>query len=132
MTAVKTNGGRDIITIPIQSIPTFEKSSVSNAVIIIFVATVKNCEEPGTFETVLSSLLTANGLPTFNRGNVTPPTSFPPTATDTSSLNTQSTVTPSSTGKPSTASSEDLHSAAKATVFNKNIYIYQNYLVETC
>ena len=51
-------GGPDI-TIPIQSIPTFEKSSIS------IIAAVKNCEEPGTFETVLNSLLTANGPPTF-------------------------------------------------------------------
>ena len=122
MTWVKTNGGPDI-TIPIQSIPTFEKSSVSNAVIGVLIATVKNCEEPGTFETVLNSLLTANGLPTFKRVNVTPPTSFPPNLTDTTSLNTQSTFTPSSPDKPSTASSED-HSASKATVFKKYIYIY--------
>ena len=60
MTSVKTNGGPDI-SISIQSIPTFEKSSVSNAV--IFIATVKNFEEPGTFETVLNSISTANGLP---------------------------------------------------------------------
>ena len=53
MTSVRTNGGPDI-TIPIQSIPTFEKSSVSNAVISVLIATVKNYEEPGTFETVLN------------------------------------------------------------------------------
>ena len=106
------------LTIPIQSIPTFEKSSVSNAVISLLIATLKNCEEPGTFETVLNSLLAANGLPSFKMGNVTPPTSFPPTPTDTTSLNTQSTFTPSSPDKPSTATSED-HSASKATVFKK-------------
>ena len=117
MTSVKTNGGPDI-AIPIQSIPTFEKSSVSNAVISVLIATDKNCEEPGTFETVLNSLLTANGLITFKMGIVTPPTPFPPTPTDTTSLNTQSTFTPSSPDKPSTASSED-HSASKATVFKK-------------
>ena len=43
--------------------PTFEKSSVSNAVIRVLIATVKNSEEPGTFETVLNSSLTANDLP---------------------------------------------------------------------
>ena len=64
MTSVKSNGGPDI-TIPIESIPTFEKSSVSNTVISILITTVKNCEELGTFETVLNSLLIANGLPTF-------------------------------------------------------------------
>ena len=57
MTSVKTNGGPDI-TIPIQSIPTFEKSNVSNTVINILITTVKKCEEPGTFETVLNPLLT--------------------------------------------------------------------------
>ena len=51
-------------------------------------------------------------------GKVTPPTFFPPTPTDTTSLTTQSTVTPSSPDKPSTASPED-HSASKATVFKK-------------
>ena len=120
MTSVKTNGGPDI-SIPIQSIPTFEKSSVSNAVISLLIAIVKNCEEPGTNETVLNSPLTANGLPTFEMGNA-PPTSFPPTPTDTTSLNTQSTFTPSSPDKPSTAVPED-HSALKATV-SKKIYIY--------
>ena len=119
MTSVKTNGGSDNIAIRIQSIPTFGKSSVSNAVISVRIATVKNCEEPGTFETVMNSLLPANGLPTFKMGNVTPPTSFPPTPTDTSSLNTQFTFTPSSPSKPLTASSEDLHSSSKATVFKK-------------
>ena len=117
MTSVKTNGGPDI-SIPIQSYPTFEKSSVSNADISVLIATVKNCEEPGTFGTVLNSLLTANGLPTFKMGNVAPPTSFPPTPTDTTSLTTQSTFTPSSPDKPSTASPED-HSASKATVVKK-------------
>ena len=117
ITSVKTNGGPDI-SIPIQSIPTFEKSSVSNAVISVLIATVKNCEEPGTFETVLNCLLTANGFPTFKMGNVTPPTSFPLTPTDTTCLNTQSTFTPSSPDKPSTASPED-HSASKATIFKK-------------
>ena len=104
MTSVITNGGADI-TIPIQSIPTFEKSSVSNAVTVIrvLIATVKNYEEPGTFETVLNSLLTANGLPTFKMGNVILPTSFPPTPTDTTSLNIQSTFYPLSPDKPSTA-----------------------------
>ena len=61
------------ITIPIQSIPTLEKSSVSNAVISVLIATVKNSEEPGTFENVLNSLSIANGLPTFKMGNVTAP-----------------------------------------------------------
>ena len=51
-------------------------------------------------------------------GNVSPPTYFPPTPTDTTSLTTQSTFTPSSPDKPSTASPED-HSASKATVFKK-------------
>ena len=51
-------------------------------------------------------------------GNVTPTTSFPPTPTDTTALNTQSTFSPSSPNKPSTASSED-YSASKATVFKK-------------
>ena len=119
MTSVKTNGGPDNITISIQLIPTFEKSSVSNAVISILIAIVKNCEEPDTFETVLNSLLTANGLPTFKMVNVTSPTSFPPTPADTSSSNTQSTFTPSSPDTPSTASSED-HPTSKATVFKKN------------
>ena len=119
MTSAKTNGGPDNINILIQSIPTFKKSSVSNAVISVLIATVKNCEEPGTFETVLNYILTANSLPTLKMGNVTPPTSFPPTTTDASSLNTQSTLTPSSPPKPSTASPEDLHSASKATVFKK-------------
>ena len=67
MTAVKTNGGQDNITIPIQSIPTFDKSSVSNAVISTLIATDKNCAEPGTIETVLNSPLTANG-PHFQNG----------------------------------------------------------------
>ena len=75
LTSVKTNGGADI-SVPIQSIPTYEKSNVSNTVTSILIATVKNSEEPGTFETVLNSLLTANGHPTFKMGNVTPPTSF--------------------------------------------------------
>ena len=44
MTAVKTNGGPDNITMPIESIPPFEKSSVSNAVSSVLIATVKNCE----------------------------------------------------------------------------------------
>ena len=94
MTSVKTNGGPDNITIPIQSIPTFEKSYVFYAVISVLTTTVKNSEEPGTFETVVNSFLTANGLPNFKMGNVTPPTSFPPTPTDTSSLNTQSAFNP--------------------------------------
>ena len=51
-------------------------------------------------------------------GNVTPPTSFPPTSTDTTSLNPKSTFTPLSPDKPSTASAED-HSASTATVFKK-------------
>ena len=50
--------------------------------------------------------------------NVTPPTSFPPTPTDITSVTTQSTFTPSSPDKPSTASPEN-HSASKATVFKK-------------
>ena len=50
-------------------------------VISVLIATVKNSEEPGTFETVLNFLLIANGLRTFKMGNVTPPTSFPPTIT---------------------------------------------------
>ena len=66
----------------------------------------------------MNNILTANGLPTFKMGNVTSPTSFPPTPTDTTALNTQSTFTPTSPNKPSTASSED-HSATKATVFKK-------------
>ena len=66
MTAVKTNGGPDNITMPIQLIPTFEKSSVSNAVISVLIATVKNSEESGTVETVLNSLWT---LHTFKMGN---------------------------------------------------------------
>ena len=116
MTSVKTNGGPDI-TIPIQPIPILEKSSVSNTVISVLIATVKNCEEPGTFETVLNSLLTANGLPTFKMGNVTRPRpSHLPQLT--LSLTTQSTFTPSSPDKPSTASPED-HLASKATVFKK-------------
>ena len=95
MASVKTNGRPDIITIPIKSIPTFDNSSVSNAVISVLIATVKNSEEPGTFETVLKFLLTANCLPTFKMGNVTPPASIPPTSTDTLS-NTQFTCPPSS------------------------------------
>ena len=63
-------------------------------------------------------MLTANGLPTFKMGNVTPPKSFPPSPTDTTSLTTQSTFTPSLPDKPSTALPED-HSALKATVFKK-------------
>ena len=62
--------------------------------------------------------LHANFLLTFKIGNVTPPTCFPPTPTDTTSLTTQSTFTPSSPDKLSTASLED-HSASKATVFKK-------------
>ena len=46
------------------------KKVVFLTLISVLIATVKNCEEPGTFETVLNSLLTANGLPTFKMGNV--------------------------------------------------------------
>ena len=50
--------------------------------------------------------------------NVTQPSSFPPTSTDTSSLNTQSTFTPSSNDKPATDSSKD-HSVSKASLQEK-------------
>ena len=50
-------------------------------------------------------------------GNVSPPTSFPPTSIDIASL-TQSTSTPSLPDKPSTASSED-NSATIVTIFKK-------------
>ena len=85
----------------------FSKKSVSNAVISVLAATFKNSEEPGTFEMVLNTPLSANCLPTFKIFNVTPPSSFPSTSSDNSSINTQSTSTPSPPEKPSTASSED-------------------------
>ena len=59
------------ITISIQSTPTFEERMVSNAVFSVRIATVKNSEEPATFEMVLNSLLTVNGLSNFQNGNVT-------------------------------------------------------------
>ena len=64
MTSVKTNVGPDNITIPVQSIPTCEKRSVSNAVISVLIATVKNSEEPDTFERFWTSfwLQTASPL----------------------------------------------------------------------
>ena len=100
-----TNTIPSSITLPIRNISAFEKSSISNAVISVLVATVKNNEVPGSFEAVLNSLLVANGLPQFKMGNVTPPSSVPSTSTDSASLNTQSTSTqsPSLPDKPSTA-----------------------------
>ena len=83
MISAKTNSGSDNINVLIQSIPLWKKSITS----------VKTSEEPGTFETVLNSLLTANTLPTFKMDDVTPPTSLTPTSTDTSSLNTTSLIT---------------------------------------
>ena len=54
-------------------------------------------------------------------GNVTPPSSFPSTSTQSASLNTQSTSIPSPSlpDKPSTASTDD-HSAPPATIYKKN------------
>ena len=93
------------------------KSSVSNAVISVLIATFKNKEVPGNFEAVLNSLLVANG-PSFKMVNFTPPSSFPSTSTDSASLNTQSTSTPSPSlqDKQSTASSDD-HSAPLAAIY---------------
>ena len=53
-------------------------------------------------------------------GNVTPPSSFPSTSTDSASLNTQSTSTPSPSlpDKPSTALTDD-NSAPPATIYKK-------------
>ena len=98
-----TNPIPNSITYPIHPISAFEKSSISNAVISVLIATVKNNEVPGTFEAVLISLLVANGLPQFKMGNVTPSSSFTSTSTDFASLNSQSTSTPSPTlpDKPS-------------------------------
>ena len=90
-----TNPIPNSITFPIHHISPFEKSSISNAVISVLIATVKNNEVPVTFEAVLNALLVANGLPQFKMGNVTPPSSFPSTSTDPGSLPTQSTSTPS-------------------------------------
>ena len=130
MTSVKTNGGPDNMFqfYQFQLSKEVRIGTVSNAVISVLIATVRSSEVPGTFETVVNFLLTANGLPYFKMGNVTSPTSFPPTPTDTSSLNTQSTFTPSSPDKPFTASSQD-HSASNATVFktkqtNKKYIVY--------
>ena len=108
------------LTFPIHPISAIEKSSISNALISVLIATVKNNEVPGTFEAVLNSLLVANGLPQFKMGNVTPPSSVPSTSTDSVSLNTQSTSTPSPSllDKPSTASTDD-HSAPPATIYKK-------------
>ena len=80
----------------------------------------KNNEVRGTFEVVLDSLLVAKGLPQFSMGNISPPSSFSPTSTDSASLNTQSTSTPSPSlpDKPSTASSDD-HSAPPARIYLK-------------
>ena len=68
---------------------------------------------------VLNSLLTANGLPTFKMGKVTPPKSFPPTSTDTSSFNTQSIFTPSWPDKPSTATSENHLTSIKLQLYQE-------------
>ena len=115
-----TNPIPNSITFPIHPISAFEKSRISNAVISVLIATVKNNEVPGTFEAVLNSLLVANGLPQFKMGNVTPPSSIPSTSTDSASLNTQSTSTPSPSlpDKPSTALTDD-HSAPPATIYKK-------------
>ena len=51
------------MTLPIHAIPAFDKSSVSNSVMSILIATVKNNDVPCTFEAVLNYLLVANGLP---------------------------------------------------------------------
>ena len=117
-----TNPIPNSITFPIHPISAFEKSSISNAVISVLIATVKNNEVPGTFEAVLNSLLVANGLRQFKMGNVTPPSSFPSTSTDSAYLNTQSTSTPSPSlpDKPSTASTDD-HSALPATIYKKKL-----------
>ena len=111
-----TNPIPNSITFPIHPISAFEKSSVSNAVISVVIATVKNNEVQGTFEAVLNSLLVANGLPQLKMRNVSPPSYFPPTSTDCASLDTQSISTPSPSlrDKPSTASSDD-HSICSAS-----------------
>ena len=118
-----TNPIPNSITFPIHNISAFEKISISNAVISVLIATVKNNEVPVTFEAVLNSLLVANGLPQFEVGNVTQPSSFPSTSTNFASLNTQSTSTPSPSlpDKPSTASTDD-HSALPATIYTKKKY----------
>ena len=82
-----TNPIPNSITVPIHPISAFEKSSISNVVISVLIATVKNNEAPGIFEAVLNSLLVANGLPQFKMLNVTPPSSIPSTSTDSASLN---------------------------------------------
>ena len=88
-----TNPIPNSITFPVHPISAFGKSSISNTVISVLIATVKNNEVPGTFEAVLNSLLVANGLPQFKMGNVSPPLSFSPTLTDSASLNTHSNIT---------------------------------------
>ena len=89
VTSVKTNHAQTKQDHYFNSIySNFPKKCVFNTVISVLIATDKNSEEPSTFATVLNPLLTANGLPTFKMGNVTLPTSFPHTSTDTSSLNT--------------------------------------------
>ena len=118
-----TNPIPNSITFPIHPISAFEKSSISNAVISVLIATVKNNEVPGIFEAVLNSLLVANGLPQFKMGNVTPPSSrLPSTSTDSASLNTQSTSTPSPSlpDKPSTVSTDD-YSSVPATIDKKKL-----------
>ena len=116
-----------------------KKSIISNAVISVLIATVKNNEVPGTFEAVLNYLLVADGLLQFKMGNVTPPSSFSSTSTDYASLNTQSTSTPSPlplADKPSLSSTDD-HSAPAATIYKKKTAenqqrkIYQSSLVKT-
>ena len=133
-----TNPIPNSITFPIHTNSAFEKSSISNAVISVLIATVKNNEVPGTFEAVLNSLPVANGLPQSKMGNVTPSSSFPSTSTDSVSLNTQSTspISPSLPDKPSTASTDD-HSATiyktkkcrKPTKENLSVLISENRLI---
>ena len=134
-----TNPVPNSITFSIHHISAFEKSSISNAVVIsVLIATVKNNEVPGTFEEDLNSLLVANGRPQFKMGNVISPLSFPSTSTDAASLNTHSTSTPSPSlrDKPSTASTDD-HSAPPATIYKKKtaedqqMKIYQSSLLKT-
>ena len=55
------------ITFPIHPISAFEKSRVSNAVISVLIATLKNNEVPVTYEKVLNSLLGVHGSPSLNR-----------------------------------------------------------------
>ena len=133
-----TNPIPNSITFPIHHISAFEKSSTSNAVISILIAMSQKQWGSRHLWSGPESFLVANGLPQFKIGNVTPPSSFPSTSTDSASLNTQSTSTPSPwlPDKPSTASTDD-HSAPPATIYrkknaeNQHRKIYQSSLVKS-